>query len=138
NLAGTVPMLNHAVVELEHASRHGKREIDRETVQQFLDEQSEDQRPNLRNIAGVVARYFRLKTADLKGPSRRTGVVQARSLAMYLARRLTDESLDQVGKHYGGRDHTTVLHAYRKTEALLKNDPETKHVIEELMHLLAT
>lgn len=131
-LTGTVPMLNHALAELDHASRHGKREIDAAAVREFLADQ-QDQRPTLRSIASVVARYFHLKTADLKGPGRRTGVVQARSLAMYLARRLTAESLEQVGQHFGGRDHTTVLHACRKMGDLVETDDDTRHMVEELI-----
>lgn len=138
NLEGTVPALSHAVAELQLASGRGKEQIGSAAVQAFLSEQSEDQRPNLRNIASVVARYFRLKTADLKGPSRRTGVVQARSLAMYLARRLTDESLEQVGQHFGGRDHTTVLHACRKTESLVETDDDTKHMVQELIQQIGS
>lgn len=137
-LAGTAPTLNHVIVELQHASRRGKREIDCAAVHEFLAEQSADQRPTLRAITSVVARYFKLKTADLKGPSRRTGVVEARSLAMYLARRLTDESLEQVGQHFGGRDHTTVLHACRKTESLVETDDDTKHMIEELIEQIGS
>lgn len=136
NMSGTVPMLSHAVAELEQAARNGRHEIDGEDVQGFLAEQSQTQRPSLRSIVGVVARYFRLKSADLKGPSRRTGVVQARSLAMYLARRLTDESLEQVGQHFGGRDHTTVLHACRKTQELVETDNDTRHMVEELTEQL--
>lgn len=138
SLAGTVPQLNHAVVELEHVSRNGKQALDPEAVGEFLSQQSTCLRPSLRTIATTVAKYFRLKSADLKGPSRQTGVVQARSVAMYLARRLTDETLEQIGKQFGGRDHTTVLHACRKTKRLFETDTETRHVVEELINQIAT
>ena len=63
-------------------------------------------------------------------------MVQARGVAMYLARQLTDKSLDEVGRHYGGRDHTTVLHACRKTESLLAGDPVTRQAVDELKNQL--
>jgi chromosomal replication initiator protein len=135
-LAGTVPQLNHAVVELEQAGRRAKKEIDVDLVEQFLSREASGKQVQLRAISATVAKYFGCKTADLKGPSRLTGIVQARSLGMYLARRLTDETLERVGEHFGKRDHTTVIHACRKTEALLKTDSETKRLVDELLRLM--
>lgn len=69
--------------------------------------------PTLRRIKNAVARHCGMTVADLVGPSRRRHFVQARGLAMYLARRLTSESLLSIGAAFGGRDHTTVLHGIR-------------------------
>jgi chromosomal replication initiator protein len=62
--------------------------------------------------------------------------VHARQIAMYLARQLTPTSLQAVGKHFGGRDHTTVLHACSKTEELVQCDATTNQAIQELRELL--
>jgi len=64
-----------------------------------------------------------LKEHDLRGATRQRAVVQARHVAIYLSRQLTEWSLQQIGAYYGGRDHSTVLHACRKVEEQLKTDP---------------
>jgi chromosomal replication initiator protein len=133
-LVAAVPGLNHAVVTL--AARAAGGEVGLEHVEAFLADGSNGAAPTLRVITARVARYFKLRAADLKGPTRRQAVVQARGVAMYLARQLTGKSLDEVGRHYGGRDHTTVLHACRKTETLLAGDPATRQAVDELKHQL--
>jgi chromosomal replication initiator protein len=60
----------------------------------------------------------------MRGATRLASVVRARSLAIYLARKLTPCSLLQIGEFFGGRDHSTVIHACRKTEKLIESDPE--------------
>jgi chromosomal replication initiator protein len=59
-------------------------------------------------------------------------------MAMYLARQLTDASLEDVGAHFGGRDHTTVMHACRKLARLVENDPEARHSFAQLCADLET
>ena len=88
-------------------------------------------------ISNAVARHFRVKTADLKSGSRRQRLVRARSLAMWLARRSTATSLQGIGEYFGGRDHSTVLHAIRKTEASLDHDDELRRAAEELLEKLS-
>lgn len=131
-LDATVPELNHVVVTL--AAQGPK--IDANAVHNYLADGETASRPTLRTITSRVARYFKLKSSDLKGPTRRQAVVRARGVAMLLARQLTGKSLEEVGRHYGGRDHTTVLHACRKTESLLEDDPATRHAVEEIRNQL--
>jgi chromosomal replication initiator protein len=135
-LSGTVPSLNHAVVELERAGRSRMNVIDEETIAEYLAEQLAKPSPKAREISQTTAKYFRLKEATLRGPSRRAGVVHARGLAMYLVRRLTDQTLEQIGASFGGRDHTTVLHACRKYEALVETDSDTRHEVEDVIQLV--
>lgn len=78
---------------------------------------------SLRRLLGVVARHHDLTTADLVGPSRCRATAEARSVAMYLARQLTDRSLYAIGRACGGRDHTTVLHGVRVIERRIGGDP---------------
>lgn len=66
------------------------------------------------SIQEVVAAHFDIKTADLKGKRRSRAIVHPRQIAMYLARELTDASLPRIGEEFGGRDHTTVMHACEK------------------------
>ena len=87
---------------------------------------------SLAAIVTAVARYFKLKVADLRSSSRKQNLVRARSLAMFIARQLTSKSMQQIGEYFGGRDHTTVLHAIRKTELLLDSDSELQRAAEEV------
>ena len=89
-------------------------------------------------IAKTVARRFKLKLADLKSGTRRQEVVRARSLAMHLMRTLTHASYHQIGHYFGGRDHTTVLHACRKTSSQLADDSDLKLAAEEVTEHLKT
>jgi chromosomal replication initiator protein len=83
-------------------------------------------------VAKTVARRYKLKLSELKSGTRRQEVVRARSLAMFLSRQLTGTSYDKIGKYFGGRDHTTVLHACRKTESLIENDNELRVAANEV------
>ena len=70
-------------------------------------------------IMGETAKYFGLTIDDLCSSSRSRQLVQARQIAMYLCRELTELSLPKIGQHFGGRDHTTVMHADRKIRELM-------------------
>jgi chromosomal replication initiator protein len=71
------------------------------------------------DIMGATASYFQISLEDLCGSSRSRALVTARQIAMYLCRELTDMSLPRIGQTFGGRDHTTVMHAERKIRALM-------------------
>lgn len=93
--------------------------------------------PSLRRVIGATARRNGLTADDLVGPSRCRQVSLARGMAMYLARRLTPKSLQAIGTAFGGRDHTTVLHGIRVTEARRANDPGFAAEIDQLIHSLS-
>ena len=84
------------------------------------------------SIAKVVARKMGVKISDMRGSTRQANIVRARGLAILLARRLTSESLLQIGSFFGGRDHSTVLHACRKTDRLLSSDSELSRVLADV------
>ena len=113
------------------------RSIDTRAVRQWLADRRLRLQPSLRTIAKLAAKYFGLRVAELLSPSRRRAVVQARGIAMYLGRQLTAKSLEQLGKHFGGRDHTTVLHSYRSIEARLRSDPTTRRAVSDIRKVLA-
>ncbi len=71
-------------------------------------------------IQEVVANYYNLKIEDLKSARRTRNIAFPRQIAMYLSRKLTDMSLPKIGEEFGGRDHTTVIHAYEKISNNLK------------------
>lgn len=134
--AACVLELNNTVVQLK-ISNGDTQTLDAAAVKRFLAQRQPSHHPTLRAITSRVSRYFQLKISDLKSPTRRQGVLRARGIAMYLARQLTDKSLQEVGQHFGGRDHTTVINALKKTESLLQSDPATRQAVDELMNKLA-
>jgi len=79
-----------------------------------------------------VASYFNVKISDLKSPKRHQAIARPRQIAMYLARKLCKVSYPELGGKFGGKDHTTVLAAFRKIEKLVVSDPKTRHTVEEL------
>lgn len=83
-------------------------------------------------IQDVVASYFNLRVDDFKSKRRTRNVAFPRQIAMYLARKLTDLSLPKIGDEFGGRDHTTVIHAYEKISGDLENDDGLRETINEL------
>jgi len=128
----TVPELLGAVLQLHVPAQLDGRTIDVEMARRYLADRFDAGQPTLREIASATARHFSLRVGDLRGPSRRRAVVAGRDAAIYLARQLTNHSLEQIGRHFGGRDHTTVLHSCRKTERLLKTDPAVRQAIDQL------
>ncbi len=106
--------------------------IDTALVDTLLATDRNPAKVTLRNISLLTAKYFRVKVADLKGSSRRQSIVQARSVAMLLARQLTQQSLKAIGKHFGGRDHTTVMHAVNSVESKIKKDIALREAVTEL------
>jgi chromosomal replication initiation ATPase DnaA len=123
----TVPQLNHLVMQLAQSGQP----ITVTAVDSWL---NEHRRPpvSMVQIAAAASQYFGVTTKQLKGPSRKQQVVRARGAAILLARRLSGESLQKIGRYFGNRDHTTILHAARKTESLLEQDPAIRKAIGEL------
>ena len=80
-------------------------------------------------IQKKVCEYFDIKLSDMKVKKRSRGIAYPRQIAMYLSRQLTDYSLPEIGEYFGGRDHTTVMHAYEK----IKNDLKIKKGLSELI-----
>jgi chromosomal replication initiator protein len=95
-------------------------------------------RPAIHEIVAVVARYERLQQSQLKSSSRRRQFVFARGMVAYLARELSDASYEQIGRALGGRDHTTVIHSYRKIDRQRQRDPATQETLDELRRILLT
>ncbi len=93
-------------------------------------------RVKIEDIQRVVARQYNVSRSDLLSSRRTANVVRPRQVAMYLAKTLTLRSLPEIGRRFGGRDHTTVLHAVRKIEGLVGNDVALAEEIEVLKRQL--
>ena len=96
----------------------------------------EPKRVKIEDIQRIVARQYNVSRADLLSSRRTANVVRPRQVAMYLAKTLTLRSLPEIGRRFGGRDHTTVLHAVRKIEGLVGNDAMLADEIEILKRQL--
>lgn len=86
----------------------------------------------INSIQNKVAEYFHVSVSDLKGKKRTKSIVQPRQVAMYLTRELTDNSLPKIGIEFGGKDHTTVIHAFEKIKKDITSDEELKRKIEDI------
>ena len=136
-VAGTPPELLGAVTEISLQSRLDGGAITADRVRAYLSGRRGALRPTVRSIASLSARYFGLKVGELTSPTRRRAVVQARNVAIYLSRQLAGKSLEQLGKFFGNRDHTTILHGYRMIESRSRTDPEVRQALSELRKMLA-
>lgn len=83
-------------------------------------------------IIRVVAEYFNISPYDIRGKKRTRSLVQPRQIAMYIARSITDYSTTEIGCEFGGRDHTTVMHAIQRIEGLVKSDSGMSTTIQKL------
>jgi chromosomal replication initiator protein len=92
----------------------------------------------INNIQKIVAEYFKIRIADLHAKDRSRQVARPRQIAMALAKELTEHSLPEIGEAFGGRDHTTVLHACRKISELATTDPRVHEDYNNLLRLLTT
>jgi chromosomal replication initiator protein len=118
--------LNSTPVTLEMAERE---------VRDLIRPQ-EPRRVKIEDIQRVVARQYNVSRSDLLSSRRTANVVRPRQVAMYLAKTLTLRSLPEIGRRFGGRDHTTVLHAVRKIESLVSKDVALSDEVELLKRQL--
>ncbi|MFZ9129436.1 MAG: helix-turn-helix domain-containing protein, partial [Pseudomonadales bacterium] len=93
---------------------------------------------SLENIQKSVADYFKIRMSDLLSKKRNRSLARPRQIAMALSKELTNHSLPEIGDAYGGRDHTTVLHACRKISELRELNPDVRDDYRNLRRLLTS
>ncbi len=98
----------------------------------------QDKQVSLDNIQRTVAEYYKIKVSDLMSKRRSRSVARPRQVAMSLAKELTNHSLPEIGDSFGGRDHTTVLHACRKIRELRETDSDIREDYKNLLRSLTT
>ncbi len=96
----------------------------------------EPRRVRIEDIQRIVARHYNVSRQELVSNRRTRVIVKPRQIAMYLSKTLTPRSFPEIGRRFGGRDHTTVLHAVRKIEELISGDTKLSHEIELLKRLI--
>ncbi|MCB1743163.1 MAG: chromosomal replication initiator protein DnaA [Gammaproteobacteria bacterium] len=97
-----------------------------------------EKRVSIDNIQKTVSQHYNLRVSDLVSKRRTRSVARPRQVAMALAKELTEHSLPEIGEAFGGRDHTTVLHACRKIAELRQSDTSTREEYENLLRLLSS
>jgi chromosomal replication initiator protein len=122
---------------IAHATLVG-REISLETTHEVLRDllKANDRRVTIEDIQKRVAEYYGIKISDMQSARRSQNVARPRQVAMYLAKTLTSRSLPEIGRKFGGRDHTTVLHAVRKVQEVKTQDREFSEDLDILRRTL--
>lgn len=138
NVRSNVRELEGALRKILAYSRFNQREISialaREALKDLLSIQN--RQISVENIQKTVADFYKIKVADMYSRKRPANIARPRQIAMYLAKELTQKSLPEIGELFGGRDHTTVLHAVRKIAAERQTQPDLNqqlHVLEQTL-----
>ena len=115
-----------------------KQEITLETTQEVLQDllRAHDRRITIDEIQRKVAEHYNLRLTDMHSARRARNVARPRQVAMYLAKQLTARSLPEIGRKFGGRDHTTVMHAVRKVEELIDEDAQIAQDVDIIRRAL--
>ena len=126
--------LNRVVAHSELVGRDITLETTKEVLHDLL--RANDRRVTIEEIQKRVAAHFNIRTSDMHSARRARSVARPRQVAMYLAKQLTSRSLPEIGRKFGGRDHTTVMHAVRKVDELRDHDAGFAEDVELLRRML--
>ena len=133
--SGNIRELEGTVTNLVAKARLMQVEITVDSVAEILGERAAAPAPQrivLADVMSMVTSEFSLTAKDLRGKSRTQSISSPRQIAMYLARQYTDSSLEEIGRFFGNRDHTTVLYAVRRVTGRIETDPVFRQLIERL------
>lgn len=134
NIKNNIRELEGVIITLVAQSTLNKKEIDlqlaKDVVNQFISQDNKE--ITVENIKLLVAEYFKVPVEKLHGKTRKRDIVIARQLSMYLAKNFTSNTLKDIGKNFGGRDHTTVLYSVKAVQDLMDTDLVFKDKVVEL------
>ncbi|WP_420475578.1 chromosomal replication initiator protein DnaA [Noviherbaspirillum sp. ST9] len=138
HLRSNVRELEGALRKILAYSRFHDKDITIDVVKEALKDllSVQNRQISVENIQKTVADFFNIKVADMYSKKRPANIARPRQIAMYLAKELTQKSLPEIGELFGGRDHTTVLHAVRKIAADRSKNPEVNHELHVLEQTL--
>jgi chromosomal replication initiator protein len=120
--------LNRIVAHADVTNQQVTLESTQEVLQDLL--RSHDRRITIDEIQRKVSEHYNIRMSDMHSPRRARAVARPRQIAMYLAKQLTPRSLPEIGRKFGGRDHTTVMHAVRKIDELMNADAQIAQDVE--------
>jgi chromosomal replication initiator protein len=126
--------LNRVIAHAQLVGRHISLETTQEVLHDLL--KANDRRVTIEEIQKRVAAHFNIRISDMHSARRARSVARPRQVAMYLAKQLTSRSLPEIGRKFGGRDHTTVMHAVRKVDELKEHDSTFAEDVELLRRML--
>jgi chromosomal replication initiator protein len=131
--------LEGAVTKIQGMAMLQEGKIDLDLAKSALGEsgRSEQRRVTIQQILDSVTKYYNVRPSDLQSKKRHKSIAFPRQVCMFLARRHTRYSLEEIGGYFGGRDHTTVLHAVRTVEDDTKTDPRVAEQLQQLQSQLA-
>ena len=134
NINTNIRELEGALISLLAQSSLNKKEIDIELAKKIIKNfvKSVSREVSIDYIQKTVCESFNIPLDKLKEKTRKREVVQARQLSMYLAKNFTNNSLKIIGKHFGGRDHSTVIHSCQAIQNLLDTDSDFKENVEDI------
>jgi chromosomal replication initiator protein len=114
------------------------REITLELAQDCLSDilRASDRKVSIDEIQRRVAEHYNIRLADLIGPKRIRTIARPRQIAMYLSKHMTLRSLPEIGRRFGGRDHTTIMHGVRKIEEMMATDSQLADDLQLLRRML--
>jgi chromosomal replication initiator protein len=134
NVKSNIRELEGALIRLlAHSTLH-QRDLDLALAKEVLHDLMEEKQPSLtiEDIQGVVCEYLNIDEERVRSKTRKREVVRARQIAMYFCKRLTQNSLKTIGLHFGGRDHSTVIHANNTVEDRMEDDEQFQDTVEEI------
>ncbi len=135
-ISSNVRALEGALVKaIAYAELQGA-QLTPQNIEGMLPEEGKRERLTIAHIKEEVALRYHLKRHDLEGASRKKEISQARHMAIYLARELTNNSFPAIGKQFGNRDHTTIMHSYLKVKELLEETPLLQAELNEIQESL--
>jgi chromosomal replication initiator protein len=134
NITSNVRELEGSLIKLLASSSLNSQEIDMSLARKAVNEIASGRQVNISidYITQIVCKYFSVDENKVREKNRKKEVVLARQVAMFLSKKLTKSSLKTIGLHFGGRDHSTVIHAYNSIEQLVSDDNTTKDIVETL------
>ena len=135
-ISSNVRALEGALVKaIAYAELQGEK-LTPKNLEAMLPEEGKRERLKISHIKEEVASRYNLKHHDLEGSSRKKEISQARHIAIYLAREMTNQSFPAIGKQFGNRDHTTIMHSYLKIKGLVEETPLLHAEIKEIQESL--
>lgn len=138
NIKSNIRELEGALIRLLAYSTLHKRDIDLPLAKEVLRDLIKDTHVSLsiEEIQRLVCEYFSIEEDLVRAKTRKREVVQARQVAMYFCKQLTQHSLKTIGLHFGGRDHSTVIHANHSVENQIDTEPKFQEMIDEIRHMI--
>jgi len=138
NIKSNVRELEGFLLRVIAYSSFTHKRIDLELTKEVLKDFTYDKTKNytIQNILKTVASYYSIKVSDIKSKRRTREISTTRQIAMYLCREHTKSSLPEIGKQFGGKDHTTVIFSHKKVSAKIIENKELKSSIQDILHLI--